>query len=110
MNNTSAIETTDDNGLRLERLSKNFGEFIAVEDVKLHVSRGEFLTILGPSGSGKTTLLMIIAGFLEATKGDMNLFRKVFRKILHLSKRFMHNLVNLFQKMLLLLPVPRAYQ
>jgi spermidine/putrescine ABC transporter ATP-binding subunit len=71
MKNTSPIETTDDNGLRLERLSKNFGEFIAVEDVNLHIRRGEFLTILGPSGSGKTTLLMIIAGFLEATTGDI---------------------------------------
>ena len=71
MKNPSAIGTTDDNGLRLERLSKNFGEFIAVEDVNLHIRRGEFLTILGPSGSGKTTLLMIIAGFLEATTGDI---------------------------------------
>ena len=71
MRNTSPIETTDDNGLRLERLSKNFGEFIAVDDVNLHIRRGEFLTILGPSGSGKTTLLMIIAGFLEATTGDI---------------------------------------
>jgi len=67
----SAIGTTDDNGLRLEKLSKNFGEFIAVDDVNLHIRRGEFLTILGPSGSGKTTLLMIIAGFLEATTGDI---------------------------------------
>ena len=71
MKNPSAIETTDDNGLRLERLSKNFGDFTAVEDVSLHIRRGEFLTILGPSGSGKTTLLMIIAGFLEATTGDI---------------------------------------
>jgi len=71
MKNPSAIETTGNNGLRLERLSKNFGEFIAVEDVNLHIRRGEFLTILGPSGSGKTTLLMIIAGFLEATTGDI---------------------------------------
>jgi len=71
MKNQSAIGTTDDNGLRLERLSKNFGEFIAVDDVNLHIRRGEFLTILGPSGSGKTTLLMIIAGFLEATTGDI---------------------------------------
>ena len=71
MRNTSPIETTDDNGLRLERLSKNFGEFIALDDVNLHIRRGEFLTILGPSGSGKTTLLMIIAGFLEATTGDI---------------------------------------
>ena len=71
MKNLSAIGTTDDNGLRLEGLSKNFGEFIAVDDVNLHIRRGEFLTILGPSGSGKTTLLMIIAGFLEATTGDI---------------------------------------
>ena len=71
MKNPSAIGATDDNGLRLERLSKNFGEFIAVDDVNLHIRRGEFLTILGPSGSGKTTLLMIIAGFLEATTGDI---------------------------------------
>lgn len=71
MKNPSAIGTTDNNGLRLERLSKNFGEFIAVDDVNLHIRRGEFLTILGPSGSGKTTLLMIIAGFLEATTGDI---------------------------------------
>ena len=71
MKNPSSIRATDDNGLRLERLSKNFGEFIAVEDVNLHIRRGEFLTILGPSGSVKTTLLMIIAGFLEATTGDI---------------------------------------
>jgi len=71
MKNPSAIGATDDNGLRLERLGKNFGEFIAVEDVNLHIRRGEFLTILGPSGSGKTTLLMMIAGFLEATTGDI---------------------------------------
>ena len=71
MKNPSAIGTKDDNGLRIEKLSKNFGEFIAVDDVSLHIRRGEFLTILGPSGSGKTTLLMIIAGFLEATAGDI---------------------------------------
>ena len=71
MKNPSAIGTIDDNGLRLKSLSKNFGEFTAVEDVNLHIRRGEFLTILGPSGSGKTTLLMIIAGFLEATTGDI---------------------------------------
>jgi len=73
MKKPSVFENKDDNGLRLEGLSKNFGEFIAVENVDLHVRRGEFLTILGPSGSGKTTLLMMIAGFLEATSGDIQL-------------------------------------
>jgi putative spermidine/putrescine transport system ATP-binding protein len=43
----------------------------AVAGVDLEIRRGEFLTLLGPSGSGKTTLLMMIAGFQDATEGDI---------------------------------------
>ena len=50
-----------------------FGSFAAVDDVDLQVRRGEFLTLLGPSGSGKTTLLMMIAGFLDPSRGDIGL-------------------------------------
>ena len=60
-------------GLRLQQLGKNFGDFVAVEDVDIHIRRGEFLTLLGPSGSGKTTLLMMIAGFLDPTGGEISL-------------------------------------
>lgn len=58
-------------GLTLTGLTKRFGAFVAVDDIDLEIRRGEFLTLLGPSGSGKTTLLMMIAGFLDASDGDI---------------------------------------
>ncbi|HEY0673091.1 MAG TPA: ABC transporter ATP-binding protein, partial [Longimicrobiales bacterium] len=55
--------------LRLENVSKRFGDVVAVEDVALEVAAGEFVTLLGPSGCGKTTTLRMIAGFETATTG-----------------------------------------
>ena len=49
--------------LRIEGVSKRFGETAAVDDVSLAVARGTFFSLLGASGSGKTTLLRMIAGF-----------------------------------------------
>ncbi|MEX0302500.1 MAG: ABC transporter ATP-binding protein [Leisingera sp.] len=59
--------------LQLQKVSKSFGAFQAVNAVDLDILQGEFLTLLGPSGSGKTTLLMMIAGFLDVTAGDIAL-------------------------------------
>ncbi len=59
--------------LQLNGLTKNFGDFCAVDNVNLDIEQGEFLTLLGPSGSGKTTLLMMIAGFLDISSGDIAL-------------------------------------
>jgi putative spermidine/putrescine transport system ATP-binding protein len=55
--------------LRLERLTKRFGEVLAVDDLALEVRQGEFLSLLGPSGCGKTTTLRMIAGFELPTDG-----------------------------------------
>ena len=59
--------------LQIRDVTKMFGAFQAVDGVTLDIEKGEFLTLLGPSGSGKTTLLMMIAGFLDISRGDIAL-------------------------------------
>ena len=55
--------------LRLEHLTKRFGNVTAVDDVSLAVEPGELFFLLGPSGCGKTTLLRMLAGFYEPDAG-----------------------------------------
>jgi ABC-type Fe3+/spermidine/putrescine transport system ATPase subunit len=57
--------------LDVRRIAKSFGKNVVLRDISLTVAEGEFLTILGESGSGKTTLLRIVAGFENATSGEL---------------------------------------
>src|SRR5438067_9695487 len=57
--------------LRLDHVTKRFGETTAVDDVSFDVPRGSFATLLGPSGCGKTTTLRMIAGFYDPDHGDI---------------------------------------
>src|SRR5580704_16223224 len=57
--------------LRIDNVSKRYGEYEALKHVSLSVRRGEFFTLLGPSGCGKTTLLRIIAGFVKQDEGKL---------------------------------------
>ncbi|MEU2612130.1 ABC transporter ATP-binding protein [Micromonospora sp. NPDC007271] len=57
--------------VRVEGLSKYYGDVHAVDNVTLTVEPGEFVSLLGPSGSGKTTLLMAIAGFEKPDSGEV---------------------------------------
>jgi spermidine/putrescine transport system ATP-binding protein len=49
--------------IKLEQLTKRYGEVTAVDAIDVHIPPGEFFTLLGPSGCGKTTTLRLVAGF-----------------------------------------------
>jgi len=57
-------------GIEVQRISKTFGRFRALDAVDLAVAAGELVALLGPSGSGKTTLLRIIAGLEQPDRGS----------------------------------------
>jgi ABC-2 type transport system ATP-binding protein len=55
--------------IEIERLTKRFGGFTAVDDVSFNVARGEVLGFLGPNGAGKSTTMRMLAGFMPPTAG-----------------------------------------
>ena len=57
--------------VRFDRVSKAFGDTVALSDFTLDIADGEFVVLLGPSGCGKTTALRILAGLEEASAGDV---------------------------------------
>ncbi len=59
--------------IRLTGLSKNYGSFVAVDNIDLHVPEGELFGFLGPNGAGKTTTLRMIAGILKPTAGTVQI-------------------------------------
>ena len=58
--------------IEIRNVSKNFGEFRALNDVSLDIDSGELVALLGPSGCGKTTLLRIIAGLETPDVGSIH--------------------------------------
>jgi len=65
------VSGSEPGSVQLRGLTKEYGNFRAVDDVSFDISAGEFVTILGPSGSGKTTVLMMLAGLIEPSSGTM---------------------------------------
>jgi spermidine/putrescine transport system ATP-binding protein len=59
----------DEADIHLERVTKRFGDAVAVDDLTLSIERGAFYALLGPSGCGKTTTLRMIGGFEDPTEG-----------------------------------------
>jgi putrescine transport system ATP-binding protein len=57
--------------IRIEHVTKTFGDFAAVDDVSLDIYRGELFSLLGASGCGKTTLLRMLAGFEAPSSGKI---------------------------------------
>jgi len=69
-----AVDATSARGdLKLTRITKEYGDFTAVDDLTLTIAKGSFFALLGPSGCGKTTTLRMIAGLEEPTVGSIYL-------------------------------------
>lgn len=60
----------NDYSVTIDRLSKRFGDFVAVDDVTLNVSKGEIFGFLGPNGAGKSTTIRILCGLLAPSTGS----------------------------------------
>ncbi|MDP5227548.1 MULTISPECIES: sulfate ABC transporter ATP-binding protein [Arthrobacter] len=54
-------------------INKNFGDFVALQDINLEIPSGQLTALLGPSGGGKSTLLRIIAGLENADSGSITI-------------------------------------
>ena len=71
MTEQTGVESNAGVYLQIDRLTKKFGSFVALDSVSLEVYEGEFICFLGPSGCGKTTLLRAIAGLDIQTSGTV---------------------------------------
>ena len=73
------------NAIEARRLTKRFGDFVAVDDVSFDVAAGEIFGFLGSNGAGKSTTIRMLCGLLRPSSGtarvggiDVNLIRVDF--------------------------------
>jgi spermidine/putrescine transport system ATP-binding protein len=69
----AAPEATASALVKIRRLTKSFGNAMAVKPLDLDIAPGDFFAILGPSGCGKTTLLRMLGGFVPPTGGTISI-------------------------------------
>lgn len=68
--------------IKVERVTKRFGDIIALNQISFSINEGEIFGFLGPSGSGKTTMINILTGQLQANSGKTELLGKDSQKLL----------------------------
>jgi len=66
------------NDVRLDRITKRFGQVTAVNSLDVTIKEGECFSMLGPSGCGKTTTLRMLAGFEDIDEGEIRVGERVF--------------------------------
>jgi len=59
--------------IQTQKLTRRFGNLIAVDGIDLQVTAGQFFGFLGPNGAGKSTTIKILTGLLAPTSGSMQL-------------------------------------
>lgn len=62
--------------IKVENLTRTYGEVTAVDNVSFEISRGEIVGLLGHNGAGKTTIMKMLTGFLEPTGGYVSIDKK----------------------------------
>ncbi|WP_060207344.1 ABC transporter ATP-binding protein [Sporosarcina koreensis] len=67
--------------VKIENMTKTFGDFTALHDINLDIEEGEFFALLGPSGCGKTTTMRCIAGFENPSSGSIYIGNREVEKI-----------------------------
>lgn len=90
--------------LKVENLKKSFGGFVAVQDAKLNVGKGEVVAVIGPNGAGKTTLFNLITGQLVPDSGrvifkDENIAGLPPHRICKKGISRSYQVVNIFNRM-----------
>lgn len=75
--------------LKVDRLTKKYGDQYALKDFDLSVRRGEIIGIAGSNGAGKTTLFRLISGLIQPTAGHIELFGSKNAKELRENRRLM---------------------
>ena len=68
-------------GVAFEKVTKSFGDTVAVDQLDLEIRDGEFMVLLGPSGCGKTTALRMVAGLDSVTSGDVRIGDRVVNNV-----------------------------
>lgn len=67
----TTLDASEEPLLRIEALTKNFGGFVALDNINVDIARGERFGLIGPNGSGKTTLVNCISGAMRPNRGSV---------------------------------------
>ena len=81
--------------LEIRHLEKSFGSFKAVNDISLHVNKGDIYGFLGPNGAGKSTTLRMVLGLIKPNKGEILISNK---SIEGNDRKFLNNIGALIEK------------
>ena len=91
--------------IKVEKITKKFGNFTAVNDINFGILENEFFSLLGPSGSGKTTVLRMISGFERPTLGNIYIYGELANNIPPYKRK-----TNLIFQNLALFPIMNVYK
>lgn len=83
--------------IKAKNINHRYGEDIALKDVSLNISSGEFVSLVGESGSGKSTLLSSLSTLLQPTSGELKIFDKNIRCLKDIDAFRRNNIGFIFQ-------------